>query len=78
MANLNVQVTETRRMSSSRLTVGDYRRLFEGLPDELVVDTQLSPGDRPWESGETSVSVHMPRSGAAQASDWTGRREASR
>lgn len=60
MADVNVNVTETRRMAAVELTVGDYRRLFRELPDDVKVHTTVSQGDRPWESGSTTVSVNVP------------------
>lgn len=58
---MSARISVRRSMEAVTLTVGDYRALYEGLDDDVIVDTAVSQGDRPWESSSTRVSVNASR-----------------
>ena len=73
------RITTTRQATGARLTVGDFRRLFEGASDDTVPDISVDKGDR-FGASSTTVTVAVVeesrRSTPAYASDYvsgTGR-----
>lgn len=77
-----VRVSSSRSIEGAQLTVGDYRQLFDGLDDSVVVNSHSYSGDRPWESGSTRVtvdaSVNTTKNGGNTATDWNGTWETTR
>lgn len=72
-----VDISTSRSMSAGTLTVGDYRKLYEGLDDDVIVDTTSHTGDRPWESGYTSVTVNTSNK-LKTTNDFPGMKETDR
>lgn len=52
-----VHMSTSRSMSGALYTVGDFRKLFEGVDDSTPVSITRTPGDRPWESESFSFSI---------------------
>jgi hypothetical protein len=74
------RITTTRQMTGSRLTVGDFRRLFDGASDDTVPDIRVDNGDR-FGASSTSVTVAVAedsRSSSQDTSEPFGNREATR
>lgn len=73
------RITTTRQATGSRLTVGDFRKLFEGASDDTVPDIRVDRGDRGGASSTTvtvAVAEQSRRSTSAYTSDYvsgTGR-----
>lgn len=73
------RITTTRTMTGPQLTVGDFRRLFEGASDNTVPDICVDKGDRFGASSTTvtvAVAEESRRTTPAYASDYvsgTGR-----
>lgn len=72
-------ITTTRQMRGSNLTVEDFQKLFEGAPADSVVTVRTEDNDR-FASSTTSVTVTITSGVRAtqDASESFGNREATR
>lgn len=72
------RMTTTRQMTGTQLTVGEFRKLFEGASDDTVPDIRIDDGDR-FGASSTTVTVAIAseaRQAPRYASDYvsgTGR-----
>lgn len=67
------RITTTRKMTGAKLTVGDFRRLFEGASDDTIPDISVDKGDRFGASSTTvtvAVAEEIRRSTSHYTSDY--------
>lgn len=64
------RITTTRHMEGARLTIGDFRALFDGLPDDVIPEIRKTAGDH-MGPDSTSVTVNTGSTETRRAPRYT-------